>query len=85
MRELRKCVICGKEYITSIYNSKYCSEECKMQGIRALNKINDRAKRERRMAERVARENSHKPLIDIAVEAKKAGMSYGQYVARMGL
>lgn len=24
-------------------------------------------------------------LVDVAVEARKAGMTYGQYVARMGL
>ena len=31
------------------------------------------------------RRRNTKELIDITVEAKKHGMSYGQYVAKMGL
>ena len=85
MKELKKCVICGKSFKSEKYNAKYCSETCKDKGRRAITKENDRIKRERAAKARKARNNSKKPLINIAAEAKGAGMSYGQYVAKMGL
>ena len=81
----RKCVICGKSFGSERYNAKYCSETCKDKGRQAITKENERIKRERATKARKARKNSQKQLINISAEAKKAGMSYGQYVAMKGL
>lgn len=83
--EERKCVVCGNKFTATRPNSKYCSDECRDEGRRKLTKANDKAKREREREARKARKNSQKSLVEIAVAAKKAGMNYGEYVARMGV
>lgn len=83
--EERICAVCGNEFIATRANAKYCSEECLAEGLRMRTRRNEREKAERKREERKRRKESQKAIIDIAVEAKKAGMSYGQYVAVMGL
>ena len=81
--EERICAVCGNEFIATRPNAKYCSEECKEEGRRRLCKKNDKAKRERKREERKERADDRKKLDSIEVAAKKAGMSYGLYVALM--
>lgn len=85
MAEERICAICGKTFIAGKYNAKYCSVECQDEGRRNHDKKNRKAGQERKKEERKSKKKRQKALVDIAVEAKKAGMTYGQYVARMGL
>lgn len=76
------CIICGKRYIAYTPNSRYCSDECKEEGNRIIKEMyNDR----RVKCYHAKKKKSNDALIDISAEAKKLGMSYGQYVALNGL
>lgn len=70
---LKKCKCCGIEFDSTKQNRRYCSDECKKKISR---------ERKRRKKEYVTKPNA--AVIDIAVKAREAGMTYGQYVARMG-
>ena len=74
------CPICNKTFIPLKGPQKYCSKECQYEN----KKLSERARRsERRTIQRhKPNRKSQKPLVDIAIAARAAGMSYGQYVAR---
>lgn len=79
-----KCVICGRLFTTSHSRQRTCSEECKKE----LHRRNVESYQQKQLEESKARVTSYESqqeLIDIAVLAKQAGMSYGQYVAKYGL
>lgn len=61
------------------------SEEC--QRLRGREYENTKNYREKAQKERKARKAAKRKaeLVDIAVAARQAGMTYGQYVAKMGL
>jgi predicted nucleic acid-binding Zn ribbon protein len=64
------CPVCGKEFMARTSAQLYCSDECRMKG--ALLKRN--APKPKKTMDR---------LKEIALEATKNGMTYGEYVARM--
>lgn len=81
------CMVCGKEFIVTRYNKKLCSIECRAERKRI-------AEREYRVKHFPSRRSSinvnHKKtrkkmlsLTEIAMKAKEAGLSYGEYVAKM--
>ncbi len=70
----KRCEFCGKEF-EGEHNRVYCCDECKKQGYREK----DRRKR----AENKRKRKSNQELTDVAALAKEAGMTYGQYVARI--
>lgn len=74
-----KCAICGKVYMRKSSNQLYCSPECSKAG-RA--KVSKESKQRKKALDRPLMRDS---LQDVAVMAARAGMSYGRYVARMGL
>lgn len=69
----RNCDCCGKKYITKSHKSKYCGAECKKKS----------AKKNNKKKKVVRKNNTNRELMDYAAEARKAGISYGEYVARM--
>ena len=74
------CPICGKEF--SAYGHKiYCSKECvnKVQYTPPGERYINRRKREGTFL------RDQNAAAQIARDARAAGMSYGQYVAKMGL
>ena len=73
-----QCAMCGREYITTAPKSKYCSYECKYAADR-VREVEKRKKRRERMAPR----ETTKSVAQIDKLAKKAGMTYGEYVAKM--
>jgi predicted nucleic acid-binding Zn ribbon protein len=80
----KKCGVCGKDFDGWNKNQKYCSEECKhvshlQRG--EMYRENARLKAEQKKEEA----KKKKALEEIAMAARNAGMTYGQYVARMGL
>ena len=75
MKKIDKvCRTCGKAFVATCHNKAYCSQECLVD-----------ARRERERLQRMKHKKQSSSLIDIAVEARKHGMSYGQYVAWKGL
>lgn len=75
----RRCAYCGKEFeIEKNTVAKYCSILCR-------NRRNNHMQRQQEKIKRLSnRTKLNAAVTDIAREAKEAGMSYGQYVARMG-
>ncbi len=68
------CPICGKEFEG---NRKYCNKECSKKGYYLVQARRIENKKKAKQASAV-KDNR---LQIIAKEARKAGMSYGQYVA----
>lgn len=78
------CATCGKEFGTWSNNQRYCCEECKRYS-RVKNVEAYKEKQEKKKLKYEAEQKKKHAVIDIAVEARKAGMSYGKYVAMMKL
>lgn len=75
------CDRCGKQFYGCRHDVRYCSDECLKEATK------DRAKELRQIrheAKRVRREKQQS-ITQIAIKARQAGMTYGQYVAKMGL
>lgn len=78
MREFRRCAMCNKLFITSNVNAKYCSLDCRTEGKKeAVSAFKQRAK----AAKEAKKRGKKQSVTEIAVAARKAGMTYGQYVA----
>ena len=79
------CKICGKEFVTKTV-AKCCSKECKKENeVRNAASYFERAAKAKKDTKQIPKPKKEKKLTvtDIAVKAKEAGMSYGQYVAQM--
>ena len=73
------CKICGKVFASKIGNKKCCSNECAKENARRNAKLCDERKKLQPKKEKKL------TLTEIAVMAKEAGMSYGQYSAMLAL
>lgn len=75
-----KCEICGKEF-EGYQRSRYCSDECRI----VVRRQNDRERVARRkyINKQTKVENHTVSISDIEKLARQAGMSYGQYVAKV--
>jgi len=80
--EVRKCVVCGATFVAHNWSRIYCSQKCgrKMANARA---------RQKNLEEVIAQEHKKKvkgsnmkAINELAVEAQKRGLSYGEYVGR---
>lgn len=72
----KECVMCKKPYIPSRASQLYCTDECRNEQKRIRSK-------EFREKQKATKKNKKKSLRTIATEARKAGMSYGKYVAML--
>lgn len=73
------CKICGKEFTTKCHITKCCSDECTKENARRNAKLCDERKKLQPKKEKKL------TLTEIAVMAKEAGMTYGQYSAMLAL
>ena len=73
------CKICGKVFASKIGNKKCCSDECAKENARRNAKLCDERKKLQPKKEKKL------TVTQIAVMAKEAGMSYGQYSAMLSL
>lgn len=79
---IKECRICGKQIVTEHKRKCLCSEECRLENNKQLaRKHNER----RRQIERTVKPTAKKKpsVVDIAVKAREAGMTYGQYTAML--
>ena len=68
----RTCPICGTRFVTDIAQQKYCDAECKEKAYHAAQqRYRDKKKKKKTT------------LDDTVRAADAAGLTYGQYVARM--
>lgn len=77
MNKIKVCLNCGKEYIPTKGNQKYCSAECKKIVMKWQQRQAALLYKEKTKKSRLSREK----IDEIAVKARKAGMSYGKYVS----
>lgn len=68
--ETKECVVCGKSFMPTNSRQIYCSKECKTEDYKAYGPPAKKKKKK-----------PNNDLVDVAVKARKAGMTYGQYVA----
>ena len=75
----RRCKMCGKAFETTEVRKYYCSPGCKKEGKNGF----AREEYKRARVQKELNEIKAKSKLDsIAVAAKKAGISYGRYMAR---
>ena len=70
----RLCRQCGKEFQTEHNSKMYCAHECYREAQNNLHREKRKKKKPMNLS-----------LRELTVEARKHGMSYGQYVALKGL
>lgn len=81
---IKKCEVCGAEYLSSYTNTKYCAD-CRIEAKREQ----DRQHEQRRVRDRQNsgyRKSAKKAACtveEIVRLATAAGVTYGQYVAKM--
>lgn len=78
MKITKNCALCGKPFTAVTANSKYCSNKC----YRTMNREMSASWKKEQVTKPKKRKKD-KTIVDLAVEARKAGMTYGQYVAKM--
>lgn len=82
------CLICHKEYTCKNPRQKYCGEACARvaaadQQMTNSYRVREMARERKREEQRQRRiQTSHESLVDASMEARAAGMSYGQWQAR---
>ena len=74
----KACIVCGKNYVTKNMHAKYCSKECYQSLYKSIYN-------ERRETSKKQKKKQGMSIAEIDAEAKKAGMTYGKYVVKMGL
>lgn len=79
-REVKKCAVCGKHFITNRSRVVCCSPECQKKRDKELQSAANR-----KYVSQKETKKKEKTLAELSVEARAAGMTYGQYVAKMGL
>ena len=83
-----KCVICQKEFVKRNGSQVCCGVECRKEYERAQQKIRNqkwKAKQQEKQKEMQKQANAktnHETIAEIAIAAKKEGLSYGQYVVK---
>lgn len=89
MAGTRICIICGKEFVPKTHKATMCSHECRVIRKNEIAKeFNERkkaskpekAKQPKRRKQK--EKTNHDKIADIAIAARKEGLTYGQYVAK---
>ena len=75
------CVICGKEFEYEKGNKICCSKECSSERVIIL----QRWKRKNEKSNKIQpqKKNISKSISELQKEARRRGMSYGMYIARI--
>lgn len=79
MKHITKCVMCGKQIINTGVGQpkKYCSEKCKEKGTAIVKAKQNKAKREKRRAEKKMKQlKCH--LDETLAECRAKGITYAE-------
>lgn len=89
MKKIKKCDICSKEYLATSERRRYCSDPCRKEAnrrnIRERNRQRAEKAKESVLIEVPEKKKKEMSLTEMAAAARKAGMTYGQYMAKMEL
>lgn len=75
-----KCPVCGKLFAANI-NQIFCGRKCQAKHYRDTSTNSKNSEQNRTSKKK--RKKKGKSITELAVEARKAGMTYGQYVAKI--
>lgn len=80
---IKRCKWCKKKFSTMKLNQEYCGKECAHNG--KLKYQREYEAKKKASKEKVPKKTKRKSndVTDIAVAARAAGMTYGEYVARV--
>lgn len=80
MKEVRRCVVCNKEFLSTRYNMVCCSAECRRK---RQHQMDGEAKKKYVAVQKIRkRKSTVKNLEDFANEATQQGITYGQKQTR---
>ena len=84
----KACKFCGKIFIPTSRSQKYCDATCRTKQDQSekksiRNEYNKSIEASFEIDPYSPKDTPNEGLVNIAVEARKAGMSYGQYVSRL--
>ena len=78
-RREKNCQMCGNVFIPRAPSQKYCCRQCARKAEIESNRKSETKKKNKKSGQH------QKAAAEIATKAREAGLSYGQYVAKMGL
>ena len=92
----KKCVICGKEFVTNMDWKLTCSQKCskklsRQRQIESSALYKPKTPKERELAENAVKikkavtEAAHRRRMQRQREARELGLSYAQYIAQKGI
>lgn len=83
MTQEKNCLVCGKRFMAKRIDQVYCGANCRKIAFKKYRKEwgEETRARERELKAEKMKKPKINSVAEIAVEARKAGMSYGQYVA----
>lgn len=78
-KETAKCIVCGKEF-QKIRKTHYCcSKECSIKNDKAKQRARMKKFNEKKQQNKVMASQKAKSLAEVNAEARKLGLTYGQY------
>ena len=85
--EKKKCVICGTEFMPIKGTQLCCSKECRAKRDVQIKELWYEEQRKKKDAEnrKLIPKSNYEEIVDVAIAARKEGLSYGQYVAKYKL
>lgn len=78
---IKECRCCKKKFSTKRMNQYYCSEECATKAKLKYQREYEAEKKKKEKSDKKPKKKINE-LTRMAIEARAAGMTYGQYVAK---
>ena len=87
MKEIKKCIICGKEFTSTCKNAMMCSAECKKIRQKETEKLwhKKRYKEIKRSEQLEKISTNSKTLEEKIKKANELGITYGKYIAKINM
>ena len=84
--EIRKCIICGNEFKSKSKNHICCSKKCQVKRncivTEQQRKNRYYEEKQKNLIKEAMPKSNHDAIANIAIAARKEGLTYGQYVAK---
>lgn len=87
MKEIKKCIICGKEFTSTCKNAMMCSIECKKLGKKKQKNYGIKKRyKEIKCSEQLEKISTNSKTLEEKIKkANELGISYGQYMAKINM
>lgn len=77
---VKQCIVCGQNFTPRKYTQKCCGKKCRQENARRYQK--ELYEEHYRAIKKEPRKPAKSCITEIAVAARKEGLTYGQYVAK---